>query len=70
MNSELKEKILVRNSPPFMLNYSPGNQYDVPEGSYQAVVDGYYLIMKPLLPGEHTLKYKITHRVDPTGPLP
>jgi hypothetical protein len=70
VNSDLNEKILVRNSPPFMLNFSAGNQYDVPEGSYQAVVDGYYLIMKPLLPGEHTLKYKITHKVDPTGPLP
>jgi hypothetical protein len=70
VNPELKEKILVRNSSPFMLNFSAANLYDVPEGSYRAVVDGYYLIIKPLLPGEHTLKYKITHKVDPTGPLP
>ena len=70
VNSGLKEKILVRNSQPFMLNFSASNHFDAPEGSYQAVVDGYYLIIKPLLPGEHTLKYKITHKVDPTGPLP
>ena len=68
VNLDLKQEILVRNSTIFPLNFPIGNRYDVPAGSYPAVVDGYYLILKPLPSGEHILKYKITHKKDSPGP--
>jgi hypothetical protein len=34
------------------------NRYEADAGVYPAVVDGYYLILKPLPLGEHTLTYK------------
>lgn len=61
INSNLKEEILVRNSSSFMLNIPLQNHYDAPEGTYPAVVDGYYLHLKPFSPGEHVLTYKIIH---------
>jgi len=61
VNSNLTKEILVRNSSSFMLNIPPQNHYDAPEGSYPAVVDGYYLHLKPLSSGKHVLTYKIVH---------
>ncbi len=61
VNSNLTKEILVRNSSSFMFNIPPQNRYDAPEGTYPAVVDSYYLHLKPLSPGEHVLMYEIVH---------
>jgi hypothetical protein len=61
VNSYLKEQILVRNSSVFMLQIPKINHYEAPEGNFTAAVDGYYLHLKPLSPGEHILKYRIYH---------
>lgn len=61
INSDFTQEILVRNTSSFTLNIPPQNHYDAPEGSYPAVVDGYYLHLNPLSPGQHILTYKIVH---------
>lgn len=61
VNSNLKQEILVRNTSTFTLNIPSVNHYDAPQGSFQAAVDGYYLHLKPLPPGQHILTYKIIH---------
>ena len=61
VNMYLKDEILVRNSSSFTLNIPEVNRYEVEKGSYTAVVDGYYLIIKPLPMGTHTLKYSFVH---------
>jgi hypothetical protein len=61
VNEELKNRILVRNSSIFTINLPEVNKFEVQPGSYPAVVDGYYLILKPLSTGEHVLKYSIVH---------
>lgn len=60
VNPDLIQRILVRNSAQFMIEIPENNQFDVKAGTYPAVVDGYYLVLKPLPPGEHTLKYQIS----------
>jgi len=60
VNIDLKDKILVRNSSIFNMTIPKVNRYEVDAGIYPAVVDGYYLILKPLTPGEHALSYKFT----------
>lgn len=67
VNAEMKDEILVRNSSLFTISYPEINRFEVEAGSYPAVVDGYYLILKPLSPGEHVLKYKISHRENIPG---
>jgi hypothetical protein len=67
VNIQLKDKILVRNSSLFTINIPENNNFEVAAGSYPAVVDGYYLVLKPLLPGEHTLTYKIVHQKENPG---
>jgi hypothetical protein len=42
---------------------------EAPAGSYPAVIDGYYLPMNPLPPGEHQLQYKIVYAEPSAGPL-
>jgi hypothetical protein len=69
VNSDLKKDILVRNSSQFILDIPEVNSYEVPGGSYPAVVDGYYLTLKPLPPGEHVLKYNILHKQTVPGQL-
>ena len=61
VNVNLKDEILVRNSPWFTIEIPTINRYSAPAGSYEAVVDGYYLPLKPLPPGEHVLEYVATH---------
>jgi hypothetical protein len=62
INPDLIHDILVRNSTTFVLDIAKDNVYAAPEGSWSpAVVDGYYLVLKPLNPGEHSLTYKIIH---------
>ena len=60
VNANLKDDILVRNSSLFNITIPQVNRFEADAGVYPAVVDGYYLILKPLLPGEHTLTYKFT----------
>lgn len=60
VNANLKDDILVRNSSLFNITIPQVNKYEANAGVYPAVVDGYYLILKPLPPGEHTLSYKFT----------
>jgi hypothetical protein len=50
-----------------MIEIPKNNRYDVEAGIYPAVVDGYYLILKPLPPGEHTLRYQINQEKVGTG---
>jgi hypothetical protein len=40
---------------------------NVPSGTFRAGAHGWWLFLKPLPPGEHTIYYNI--RVIPTGPL-
>jgi hypothetical protein len=44
-------------SPPFNVNAVAGNPYGVPSGPNRAVSDGYWIILKPLSPGMHTLHF-------------
>jgi hypothetical protein len=37
-------------------------------GKFKAVVDGYYIFLKPLTPGKHVLHYKFSTS-PPLGPL-
>jgi hypothetical protein len=54
--------ILVRNSPQFeLLISSDKNHLEIDAGSHTAVVDGWYLVLNPLPPGEHTISYDILH---------
>ncbi len=62
VNMNLKDKILVRNSTLFNITIPQNNRFEVDPGVYPAVVDGYYLILNPLSPGEHTLTYKFTQQ--------
>jgi hypothetical protein len=58
VNGHLIDNILVRNSSVFNITIPQVNRYEADAGVYPAVVDGYYLILKPLPPGEHILTYK------------
>jgi hypothetical protein len=60
VNGHLIDNIIVRNSSLFNITMPQVNRYEADAGVYPAVVDGYYLILKPLPPGEHTLTYKFT----------
>jgi hypothetical protein len=67
VNPSLIKDILVRNSTKFSINIPKNNNIDVPPGFYPAVVDGYYLVLKPLSPGEHTLVYAINQKIIGAG---
>jgi hypothetical protein len=67
VNQNLTQQILVRNSSVFTLNIPDINRYGAPAGSYPAVVDGYYLVLKPLSVGEHILEYSIVHEIPVPG---
>jgi hypothetical protein len=63
VNPNLKSEILVRNSPLFNLTIHEPNHYNIPKGTYKSIVDGYYLLLKPLSEGEHILTYEATRKV-------
>jgi hypothetical protein len=67
VNAQWINQILVRNSSLFNITFPENNQFEADPGTYPAVVDGYYLILDPLLPGEHTLAYKYTHKQEIPG---
>ena len=72
--NEEKYRVL---SDPFNITFpevaSPADaMWDEPPGTYMAVADGWYLMLKPLPPGEHTLHYTTGYkdsRSDPTIPV-
>jgi hypothetical protein len=69
VNSQLKDKILIRNSTQFLIHYPvDNNRYSMgikdlksENNTFPAVVDGYYLHLKPLPVGEHNLTYTVVH---------
>jgi hypothetical protein len=73
VNSQLKNKILIRNSSQFSIHYPVEvNRYDMEidalkseNNTWPAVVDGYYLHLKPLQAGHHNLSYMVVH--EPIG---
>lgn len=67
INMDLKDQILVRNSSIFTLEIPENNRYETPPGSYEAVTDGYWLLLNPLTPGEHELSYSIVHEQEIPG---
>jgi hypothetical protein len=44
----------------FNLTLPKDNMFQEPIGTFKSVIDGYYLFLKPLSPGEHELKYKVS----------
>jgi hypothetical protein len=68
LTNEEKYRVL---SDPFNVTF-PEDTFWEPPGTYQAVADGWYLMLKPLSPGEHILHYTTgyrDHRSDPTIPI-
>jgi hypothetical protein len=62
VNGQLKDEIQVKSSTQFNLTIPRHHYYpEATPGTYPAVVAGYYLPLKPLKPGEHTLYYKISY---------
>ncbi len=59
VNSEEKNKILPS---PFLYNltYVKDNLYDIPEGAFRAMANGYFLFVKPLSNGTHTIEFQET----------
>jgi hypothetical protein len=43
----------------FKINYTNMNPYDATPGSYDALIDGLFIFLKPLSEGTHELKYSI-----------
>lgn len=42
----------------FDLTFGKNNIVDAPEGTYKAMVDGYYIFLKPLSQGNHEVKFQ------------
>lgn len=58
-NSTLLDDALVRNSSLFNITIPIDSQFEVAEpGTYPAVADGRFLILKPLSPGNHDIEYQ------------
>ena len=51
----------------FDITYPQDNLYDVPAGTYKAVVDGYYAFIEPLPHGEHLVRIDASVN-NPTDP--
>ena len=53
-------------SQPFTIVYGPKNVDGAPIGTTQAVSDGYWVLLKPLPPGNHTIhfagEWELTHK--------
>jgi len=50
----ISEKFRVQ-SPPFNFSYPPNNIFGAQEGPTRGVGDGYWIFMRPLQPGKHTI---------------
>jgi hypothetical protein len=51
----ISEKFRVQ-SPPFNFSYPPNNIFEAQEGPTRGVGDGYWIFMRPLQPGKHTIR--------------
>jgi hypothetical protein len=51
----ISEKFRVQ-SPPFNFSYPPNNIFGAQEGPTRGVGDGYWIFMRPLQPGKHTIR--------------
>jgi hypothetical protein len=61
-NSTLLDDALVRNSALFNITIPIDSQFEVDKpGTYPAVVDGHYIFLKPLSPGNHVIEYQFEH---------
>lgn len=60
VNSVDKEKILPQPSL-FNLTYVKDNLYNIPEGTYGGMANGYFLFIKPLSNGLHTIEFQETY---------
>jgi hypothetical protein len=47
-------------SPPFGLIAATGNPFGIPPGPTHAVADGFWIILRPLSPGTHTIHFTVT----------
>jgi hypothetical protein len=68
LTNEEKHRVL---SDPFNITLPTNNVWDEPPGTYLAVADGWYLMLKPLPTGEHIIHYITGYRdqrSDPTIP--
>jgi hypothetical protein len=50
----ISEKFRVQ-SPPFNFSYPPNNIFGAQEGPTRGVGDGYWIFMRPVQPGKHTI---------------
>jgi hypothetical protein len=60
MNSEKNRDEYLPAPYKCKLTYVQDNLYDVPAGTYDAMVAGYFLFVKPLRVGHHTIEFKET----------
>jgi hypothetical protein len=44
----------------FNITAPKNNIFQSPDGTFRGIVDGYFLFLKPLPPGQHELKYKVS----------
>ena len=54
-NLLISEEFRVQ-SPPFNFTYPPDNIFGAQEGPTRGVGDGYWIFMRPLQPGKHTIR--------------
>ena len=46
------------DSPLFTITFAPNNGFGVPAGTGSAVADGYWVLVKPLAVGKHTINFR------------
>ena len=51
----ISEKFRVQ-SPPFNFSYPPNNIFEAREGPTRGVGDGYWIFIRPMQPGKHTVR--------------
>jgi hypothetical protein len=44
----------------FNITLPENNIFSSPAGTFRAIVEGFFLFLKPLTPGEHELKFKVS----------
>lgn len=73
MSGRLDSKVTALNNVTdistkgFNITYADTHKPNYPEGTWRAGSQGYWIFLKPLPPGEHTVFYNI--RITPTGAL-
>jgi hypothetical protein len=57
-------KKLQTTSPFWNLSILPGNQYQAENGTFRAVTEGIYVLVKPLSQGSHVISYDVSSTKD------